>query len=95
MLRRNTDAEIAERRKQKWLLMKARGKTRFVWTQGILPVLFVWVMVTPPIELLMDRGSLFSWSTLAPSVVALPIPLIGGYLQGVWKWNDMEKKYPE
>jgi hypothetical protein len=27
--------------------------------------------------------------------IMLPIFLLGAYLTGLWKWKDLEKKYPE
>jgi len=33
--------------------------------------------------------------TVVPSLLMLPIFLLGGYLAAVWQWHDFEKKYPE
>ena len=96
MSRRYTDVQIAEAEKQDWLQAKARGRNRFIWRRGVLPTFLFWLILMPAIELLGDHRSPFSLQTAVfIGSILLPICLLGGYLEGRWKWQDLERKYPE
>jgi hypothetical protein len=86
MLQRHTEAE-----RQDWLQAKARGRNRFIWRRGVLPTLLTCLIVAVSVEVFGSRNSSFS----LPGLIILPIALLGGYLEGRWKWKDFEKKYPE
>jgi len=91
MLQRYAEAE-----RQDWLQAKARGRNRFVWRRGVLPTLLIWLVVVPVVELFGNHTSSFSLrTTFFISLIILPIALLGGYLEGSWKWKDFEKKYPK
>src|ERR1700736_1241762 len=91
MLQHYTEAE-----RQDWLQAKARGRKRFVWRRGVLPTLLICLVVVLFVELFGNHISSFSPRTIVLStLIILPIALLGGYLQGRWKWKDFVKKYPE
>jgi hypothetical protein len=78
-----------------WLQTKQLGKARFI--RGEMRYSFVlWLMLMTALDLVINRQSHSSVSTtIFVNLVALPICLLGGYLNGHWKWADLEKKYPE
>jgi hypothetical protein len=79
-----------------WLQAKARGRNRFIWRRGVLPTLLIWLIVLPAVSVFGDHRSSFSLRpTVLIMLVMLPICLLGGYLEGVWKWKDLEEKYPD
>jgi hypothetical protein len=78
-----------------WLQTKARGKSRFIWRE-VLGSLVICLLVVLGLETIGDRRHSFSVrSAVLAGLIILPISLLGGYLTGVWKWKDLEKKYPE
>jgi hypothetical protein len=78
--------------RKQWLEAKAAGKTRFV-RRGMVGSLVLGVIVLLGLALF-DSSHSFRES-IVPSLVMLPIFLLGGYLTAVWQWQDLEKKYPE
>jgi hypothetical protein len=86
MLQRHTETE-----RQDWLQAKARGRNRFIWRRGVLPTLLISLIVVVGVELFGSHPSSFSLL----GFFILPVALLGGYLEGRWKWKDFEKKYPE
>ncbi len=85
MLQSYTEAE-----RQDWFKVKVRGRNRFIWRKGVLPTFLTCLIVALGLEL---SGILRFHSPL--HLIILPIVLLGGYLEGSWKWKDFEKKYPE
>jgi len=86
----------SEAERRDWLQAKARGRSHFIWWRAILPTLLTCFVVVPVVTLFGDDKSSFSVrATVLSSLVVLLIGLVGGYLEGVWKWRDLEKKYPE
>ena len=81
----------AEAERQDWLLAKARGRNRFIWRRGVLPTLLISLIVAFGVEVFGSHAS--SYSLLG--LIIVPIALLGGYLEGSWKWKDFEKKYPQ
>jgi hypothetical protein len=90
MFKKNSSAERIA-----WLQTKQLGKARFIL--GVVLYSFVfWLIVMPGLDLVINRHSHSSVSAaIFASLVVLPIGLLGGYLNGHWKWADLEKKYPE
>lgn len=78
--------------RKQWLETKAAGKARFV-RRGMLGSLVIGLVVLVGLALF-DSSHSFSESVV-PSLVMLPIFLLGGYLTAVWQWQDFEKKHPE
>jgi hypothetical protein len=96
MFRRYTEVEMAEAKRQDWLQAKARGRGRFIWRRGVLPTFLFGLIVVPATEILVDHRSSFSSRTAVfVASVMLPVFLLGGYLEGRWKWQDLNRKYPE
>jgi membrane protein DedA with SNARE-associated domain len=90
MLRSYASAE-----RKYWPQTKRRGKNRFIWRE-VLGGLLIWLIVIPVVEMLGERPHSFSVaSTVLIGLITLPISLLGGYLAGIWRWKDREKKYPE
>jgi hypothetical protein len=54
----------------------------------------MWLILMPALALFGDRHP-FSASNVFIDLIMLPIFLLSGYLNGVWRWNEMDKKYPE
>lgn len=67
----------------------ARGKDAFILRHGIIPTLVIGLVVVLGLQFLPERSSLS-----ASLLLMLPIFLLGGYLEGRWKWADLKKKYP-
>ena len=78
--------------RKQWLQAKAAGKARFV-RRGMVGSLVIGLVVLLGLALF-DSPHSFRESVV-PSLVMLPIFLLGGYLTAVWQWQDFEKKYPE
>lgn len=85
----------AETERKHWLDSKARGKNRFIWREGVLPTLLTWLIIVPVVEFGDHLHSFSVRTTVFIGLITLPIMLLGGYLQGRWRWKDLKKKYPE
>src|SRR5580698_5033707 len=83
---------FAKTERQDWLQAKARGRNQFIWRRGVLPTLLSCLIVVVGVRLFGSHPSSFS---LLGLIIILPIALLGGYLEGRWKWKDFEKKYPQ
>jgi hypothetical protein len=94
MFKRFSRADIVELQRQQWQQAKAGGKSRFIFSQGIVPTLLIWLIVLPTIDFFVDRNFPFSWRSIGLNLMILPIFLLGGYLEGRWKWKDLQKKFP-
>lgn len=90
----HSQAQINEAQRKHWLVVKGRGKTRFVCREAIKTIL-IWLIVLPAVQVFQYHGRLFSQQFLLIWFIILPIFLLGGYLTGTWRWKDLEKKYPE
>ena len=78
--------------RKQWLEAKAGGKARFV-RRGMVGSLVLGSVVLLGIALSDSSHSLRE--SVVPSLLMLPIFLLGGYLAAVWQWQDFEKRYPE
>jgi hypothetical protein len=87
--------KIAELKRQDWTQAKARGKYQFILRRGLLPTIVIWFGISLPLPFVERNGPWSLLQVLAIDLITLPIFLLGGYLQGVWKWKELEKKYPE
>jgi hypothetical protein len=93
MFPRHSQAEINKLERQAASIQKARGKTRFILWETTGSVV-LWLITMPVVQLVYHRR-LFSPDFLVVWLIMLPIYLLGGYLAGRWKWQDLEKKYPD
>jgi hypothetical protein len=84
-----------EYEREVWFRAKARGKSRFILKRGILPTFVIGLVVLAVVERFGDRRSPFSLDSAVIDLIMLPVFLIGGYLEGKWKWKDLQKKYRE
>jgi hypothetical protein len=89
MFNRRTDWERRYR-----LTAKRRGRTRFIWRDKVLENLVTWFVVTLGLTLFIDRRP-FSVRDVFIYLIKLPIWLLSGYLNGVWRWKELDKKYRE
>jgi len=78
--------------RKQWLEVKAAGKARFV-RRGMMGSLVFGLVVLLGLAFFDSSHSLRE--SIVPSLVMLPIFLLGGYLTAVWQWQDLEKKYPD
>jgi hypothetical protein len=92
MFMRHSQAEINKLERQSASWQKERGKRRFIWREVIGSVL-MWLIVLPSAQVLANHGSLLTGNFPTAWLIMLPIFLLGGYLTGRWKWQDLEKKY--
>jgi hypothetical protein len=46
-------------------------------------------------DLLAFKTNPLSVQNIVIDLVLLPVCLLGGYLEGKWRWQDFEKKYAE
>src|SRR3954471_10852792 len=104
MFWRQNKAKINRLKREYWLQSKLRGRTRFIWREGVLPTLLtccVVVFLGPAFEAFANRSPFSLRSTMSGrwtvfiDLIFLAISVLGGYLTGRWKWTDFEKKYPE
>jgi hypothetical protein len=77
-----------------WLRSKEQGRPRFILRQMLASVLF-WLILMVGLDLLGDRPHTTVQSMVVINLIMLPIFLLGGYLEGRWKWTDLQKKYPD
>ena len=94
MFRKYTAAEKNALLRAHWLQTKELGKTRFIWRQ-VLFSLLSWLTLMPALYWL-EGHQLYSSvrSEIFAGLIMPPIFLLGGYLEGLWRWTDLEKKYP-
>jgi len=78
-----------------WLETKARGKRRFIWRDVRFTLLICLVAAVGVPALTGPPHSFSARSAVLVGLIILPISLLGGYLTGIWRWKDLEKKYPE
>jgi len=74
-------------------MTKAAGRNRFIWRQMLFSLAF-WLILMPLLDLLAFRTNPLSVQNVVIDLVLLPVCLLGGYLEGKWRWQDLEKKYP-
>jgi len=95
MFKRLTIAEKNILMREHWAQIRARGKRRFIQREMIAGVL-IGAGVVVITELLATLAHPPSRGTIVfVSLVALAIFLLGGYLEGKWRWQDFEKKYSQ
>ena len=75
-----------------WQETKAAGKGRFV-RRGMLGSFVKAVVILIGLALF-DRSHSARADFLI-SLIVLPIFLLGGFLTAHWRWQDLQKKYPE
>jgi hypothetical protein len=91
-MKRLTDVETNTRLRAQWRRTKELGRARFLWRQLLFCLLF-WLTLMLTFHWLIDRGSHPSLrSEIVIDLIVLPIVLLGGYVEGSWKWADLEKK---
>ena len=83
---------ISRIERTQWLELKAAGKARFVRRGMVGNLVFGFVVL---LGLALFDGSHSFRENIVPSLVILPIFVLGGYLTAVWQWQDLEKKYSE
>jgi hypothetical protein len=74
-------------------MSKAAGRSRFIWRQ-MLDSLAFWLILMPLLDLLAFKTDPLSVQNVVIDLILLPVCLLGGYLKGKWRWQDLEKKYP-
>lgn len=78
----------------RWLKIKERGKLRLILSQVLKNLAMVTVVVIG-IRVFGASGSPLSAALIIySSIFLVPLLVLGGYLQGNWKWKEMEKKFP-
>lgn len=83
----------AEFERRYWHLARERGKGRFI-RREMLGAFLYWVVLATASLLLRDQPFNLQ-SILLADAVLLPVFLLWGYLNAGWKWNDLEKKFPD
>jgi hypothetical protein len=92
--RKYTAAETNALMRAQWLQTRELGRTRFIRRQMLFTLLF-WLTLMPALYWLGGHQPYSSvWSEIIADLILLPILLLGGYLEGRWRWTDLEKKYP-
>jgi hypothetical protein len=93
VFKKHTAAERNAVMRTHWLRTKERGRARFIRREVLNSVLF-WLILMPLLDLFGDHRHSTVRSIVFANLIVLPILLLGGYLEGHWRWNDLEKKYP-
>jgi|SRR5580692_10777083 hypothetical protein len=78
--------------REHWLRIREHGRPRFIRRQMFVSLLFWLILTLSSVSL--QKRSTYIYAVVG-NLVTLPIFLLGGYLEGRWKWTDFEKKYPE
>ncbi len=79
--------------REHWLRTKELGRARFIRRMMVESFVF-WLIICPAADLLGDHSRSTLQTIVLANLVMLPIFVLGGYLNGRWKWTDLEKKYP-
>lgn len=61
----------------------------------MLYVLVFGLISMPILDLLAFKTNPLSTQNFVIDLVLFPVFLLGGYLEGKWRWQDFEKKYSE
>jgi hypothetical protein len=83
----------AEFERRYWHLARERGKGRFILRE-MLGAFLQWAVLATAFLLFRDRPFTLQ-SIVLVDVVLLPVFLLWGYLNAGWKWNELEKKFPD
>ena len=84
----------------RWLKIHARGRTRFVWVEGVLLFGFLGMgLVTPTVSGwlrngwpgVVDLSTDPRWWSVLP--VQLPIMMLLGYMYGTHMWTYVERRH--
>jgi hypothetical protein len=70
------------------------GRDRFIWRQMFYVLVFGLILI-PILDLLAFKTNPLSTQNVVIDLILLPVFLLGGYLEGKWRWQDFEKKYSE
>jgi hypothetical protein len=54
----------------------------------------MWLILMPALALFVDKHP-FSARNVFIDFIILPIMLLSGYLNGVWRWKELDRKYSE
>jgi len=82
--------------KQYWFRVKPAGRKRFIWRDHVIASFLVWLTMALGLDLFRDNAPSFSASKLVfIDLFSLPIFLLGGYLNGGWRWKQLIKKYSQ
>jgi ABC-type multidrug transport system permease subunit len=87
-------SEMKKQQREKWEKVRARGKKRFVFFNGIigwgLPTAFLYTSAMT----YMDQGALeFNDAFYRLLLIAIVLFPIGGVVFGLWVWNWSERAY--
>jgi hypothetical protein len=82
----------AEFERRYWHLARERGRGRFV-RREMLGAFLQWTVLATAFLLLRDRPFALQTIVIADAVL-LPVFLLWGYLKAGWKWDDLERKFP-
>jgi hypothetical protein len=93
VFKRLTPSERNTLMREQWLRTKELGRGRFVRGQVLYSFVF-WLILMPVLDVLGGQRPYSSWSNAIVDLIVLLICLLGGYLEGRWKWTDFERKYP-
>jgi cell division protein FtsW (lipid II flippase) len=80
--------------RKQWQEAKAAGRDRFIWRQMLYVLVFGLILI-PTLDLLAFKTNPLSTQNVVIDLILLPVFLLGGYLEGKWRWQDFEKKYSE
>lgn len=86
-------ARTADFERRYWNLVRERGKGRFI-RREILGAFLQWAVLATAFLLFRDRP-LSLETIVVVDLALLPVFLLWGYLNAGWKWNDLEKKFPD
>lgn len=89
MFKRHANTE-----RQYWFHAKARGRRKFIWREGLLFALVLWLVLVPALALFGDHP-FSAHRTVFIGLILLPLFLLWRCLNGIWRWKDLDKKYPE
>jgi len=86
---------VEEERRQAWLQIRAKGKRRYIWRDGVmgwgLPVFAIFT----PLMLIFGPSThqLSMAEIVGTTIFSFLVWLVGGYFFGVWMWNTFDNKY--
>ena len=78
----------AELESQSRLMTDETGRSRFIWRRMLYSLAF-WLILMPLLDLLVFKTDPLSLQNIVIDFILLPVYLLGGYLEGKWKWQDL------
>lgn len=84
-------------RRQAWLLIKAKGRKRYVWRYGVMGFGLSSFAIATPAVLIFGPSThkLSMFEIIAATILSFVVWTAGGYVLGLSMWKTLDNKYRE